>query len=307
MNGRHAWDKTAAGFLLVVATVAWGQDLTPRAYVITPRGSSAVILSYSWNGGSLVFDPTLPVDNGKGTFSAQILSYYRAFSLLGRSANFVVSAPYIRGDFEAVVGGSLIEAYRSGLSDTRVRFSVNLRGGPAMRPKEFAAWSEKGLLGVSFTTVIPTGQNDPARLINPGANRWAFKPEIGFSRRWGRWVTDVYGGGWLFRENPQFYPGKSVRTQRPIGSVEGHLTYYVRPRLWTSFDINFWNGGSTSVDGVANKDVQRNSRAGGTVAIPVSRHHAFKVSYSRGAYVRIGGNFRTVSVAWQYSWLGKLL
>lgn len=299
--------RTTIGLLLLTAASGWAQDLTPRAYVITPVGSSAAILSYSWNSGSLVFDPTLPVDNGKAKFHAQILSYYRAFSLLGRSANFVVSAPYIRGDFEATVADSLVQVYRSGLSDTRVRFSMNLRGGPAMPPKEFAAWREKGLLGVSLTAVIPTGQNDPARLINPGANRWAFKPELGLTRRWGRWVTDVYGGAWLFTKNPEFYPGTSVRTQQAIGSVEGHLTCYLRPRLWASFDINFWNGGRTSVDGVAKQDVQRNSRTGGTVAIPVGRHQSLKFSYSRGAYVRIGGNFQNLSVAWQYSWLGKVL
>jgi hypothetical protein len=30
-----------------------------------------------------------------------------------------------------------------------------------------------------------------------------------------------------------------------------------------------------------------------------------KISYSDGTYVRFGGNYQSVSVAWQYSWIGK--
>jgi hypothetical protein len=29
-----------------------------------------------------------------------------------------------------------------------------------------------------------------------------------------------------------------------------------------------------------------------------------KVSYSREAYVRFGGDYQNVSVAWQYAWFG---
>jgi hypothetical protein len=29
------------------------------------------------------------------------------------------------------------------------------------------------------------------------------------------------------------------------------------------------------------------------------------MSYNRGTYIRFGGNFHNLSVAWQYSWLGR--
>ena len=53
----------------------------------------------------------------------------------------------------------------------------------------------KDPFGVSIRVVAPTGQYDPAKLINYGSNRWAFKPEIGLSQRRGHWVVDTYGGG----------------------------------------------------------------------------------------------------------------
>ena len=52
---------------------------------------------------------------------------------------------------------------------------------------------------------------------------------------------------------------------------------------------------------------QTNSRIGGTLSFPLSKHQSMKVSYSDGTYIRFGGNYQNVSVAWQYSWIGTHL
>src|SRR5579864_6511490 len=109
-----------------------------------------------------------------------------------------------------------------------------------MNVGEYFNWKEKRLIGASLTVAIPRGQYDPARAVNIGANHWGFKPELGVSRRWRRWVVDSYAGIWFFTGNGAFYPGRSLRTQSPVGAVEGHVGYYLKPRLWTSFDVNFW-------------------------------------------------------------------
>ena len=60
------------------------------------------------------------------------------------------------------------------------------------------------------------------------------------------------------------------------------------------------------MNGVQNPLTQQsNSRLGGTVAIPVTKHQSLKFSYNNGTYIRFGGNYQSVSAAWQYSWLGK--
>jgi hypothetical protein len=48
---------------------------------------------------------------------------------------------------------------------------------------------------------------------------------------------------------------------------------------------------------------QANSRIGGAVSVSISKHHSLKFSNSRGAVVRVGGNYHNVSVPWQYAWL----
>jgi hypothetical protein len=181
-----------------------------------------------------------------------------------------------------------------------------------MNVPEFMKWRQKTILGISLRLVPQTGQYDPTKLINFGANRWAFKPEVGFSQRQGHWTLDIYGGAWLYTTNPEFFshnqfsPGTNTQTQSPIASFEGHLSYDFRPRLWISLDGNYWFGGATSVNGLENfSTLQRNSRVGVTASIPISRRHSIKLSYSNGAYIRYGGNFQNISVAWQYSWLGR--
>jgi hypothetical protein len=78
-----------------------------------------------------------------------------------------------------------------------------------------------------------------------------------------------------------------------------------RSRGWASLDGNYWWGGITSVNSIRNLDTkQTSSRIGGTVSIPYSMHQSVKISYSNGAFIRFGGNYQNVSVAWQYSWLG---
>jgi hypothetical protein len=209
------------------------------------------------------------------------------------------------------VAGTEAHAYRSGMLDSSFRFSVNLKGGPAMEQRDYVKWRQKILLGVSIRVVAPTGQYDSAKLINYGSNRWAVKPEIGLSRRRGHWMVDTYGAGWFFTANHGFFSPdpaspKNTRTESPVFAFEGHLSYDVKPRLWASFDGNFWVGGSSSINGVENSSTQqRNSRVGATVSVPVTLHQALKVSYNRGAYIRYGGNYDTVSVAWQYSWQGR--
>jgi hypothetical protein len=294
----------------------WGvpmlaQDLAPRAYVITPVGSNAINLTYSRLSGALEFDGAVPISGATASINMPIFSYYRAIDFFGRSANVTVAMPYGIGNFNGTVLNAPKYAYRSGLLDSFVRFAVNIKGAPAMKPLEMAKWQQKVLLGVSLKIVAPTGQYDGTRLINWGNNRWAFKPEFGYSQRWGHWVLDGYGAVWFFTENGEFFsynqyfPGLQKQTQAPVVAFEGHLSYDFKPRLWVSADVNYWFGGATSLNGVRNSvTVQKSSRVGITASVPMTKHQAVKFTYSAGAYISYGGDYRNVSLSWQYSWVG---
>lgn len=298
--------------LVLYAVLASSQDLAPRAYVITPIHSNAVVVTYSYFDGNLIFDNSTPITGATARISVPIFSVYHSFNLVGRTASFTASLPYGVGNVRGTVMDTETKAYRSGLFDTAFRFSVNLMGGEAMDVQDFRKWRQKTIIGASLRLVAPTGQYDPTKLINYGANRWGFKPEVGVSRRWGHWVLDGYAAVWFFTTNHEFFshnqfsPGTNVQKQQSMGAFEGHLSYDVRPRLWASFDGNFWVGGRTTLNGVENPNsLQKNSRIGGTLSTPVSKHQSLKFSYNRGAYIRYGGNLNNLAVGWQYSWFGR--
>ena len=288
------------------------QDLAPRAYLITPIGSNAITLTDSIYSGNITFNGSIPITGATARVNVSVFSLTHSLRFFGRTANFFASIPYGVGNFKGTVIQIPEHAYRSGLLDSEFRFSVNVKGGPAMDLREFSQWRQKTLVGVSLKVVTPTGQYDPTRLLNYGNNRWAFKPEVGLSQRWRNWIVDTYGAVWFFTTNDDFFshnrfsPGVNTQSEQPVGAFEAHLSYDVKPRFWASLDGNFWFGGSTSVNGVQSPGtVQRNSRLGATLSVPITKRQSLKFSYNNGAYILYGGNYQNISVAWQYSWLGR--
>jgi hypothetical protein len=299
--------------LLGAAHSAPAQELNPRAYLITPVGTNTLNLAYSHLEGNPDLSGAAPIADASGKVDLAALGYYRALDFFGRSANVAVAIPYAAGDLSGTVADVPRRVARSGFLDSSLRLSVNLIGGPAMELNEFSTWRQQILLGVSLKIVAPTGQYDPTVLVNLGTNRWAFKPEIGYSQRWDHWVLDGYAAVWFFTTNPEFFShnqhvaGVETKAQSPVAAVEAHLSYDVRPRLWISLDANFWSGGETGINGVANRATyQRNSRVGVTASIPINARNSIKFSYSDGAYVQYGGNYRIISASWQYGWVGAL-
>ena len=61
-------------------------------------------------------------------------------------------------------------------------------------------------------------------------------------------------------------------------AFEGHLSYDIKPRLLVSLDGNYWHGGETSLNGVANPvTVQTSSRIGVTVSVPAKQAPVIEV------------------------------
>jgi hypothetical protein len=210
-----------------------------------------------------------------------------------------VAVPIINGHLEGTYLGEPAVADRNGFGDIRVRIGVNLYGAPARRLPEFAKTPPARLnIGASVMVVAPTGQYDPQRIVNLGTNRWAFKPEAAIIRNIGPWMFEIYGGAWLFTDNDNYVNGQ-VRSQNPLASVQFSFRRTFKPGLWVSGNINYYTGGRTNVGGVFKQDFQANSRAGTTLAVPLSRTTAVRVAVSKGAYTTIGADFLGLSASFQ--------
>ncbi len=286
---------------LFVPCILGAQELIPAAYTPAPFGVNFVGLALTSNRGDLAFDPSGPIDEANGDIVASSLTYARTLNLFKRSATATVILPYVVGDLEGLFLGEPASANRSGTGDLAMRLGVNLLGGRAMSPREFAAYRPKTLLGASLIVKAPTGQYDPTRLINIGTNRWSFKPEIGVVQVMGRWAIDAYVGVWFYTENSDFW-GDTTRNQDPIFSSQVHIRYVVRRGLWAALDANYWYGGKATIDGVEGDDLQNNSRIGFTVSWQVARQHNLRFAVSRGAFTRIGGDFDSFGLSYDYTW-----
>lgn len=300
VSRRFLW-LICIGVFSCVRHAVWAQELEPGAYSVSPVGVNIIAVANNFQGGDVAFDPAGPIEDAEATINTTAVAYVRTFDWLGRFASFGVVAPFAAGHIQGRYIGEFREVDRVGLADPRVRFAINLKGAPAMDLKAFAAYRQKTNVGVSLVVSLPLGQYDPTKVINLGSNRWGFKPEVGLSRAIGKWTLDVYGGVWLFTDNDDFFGGR-LRQQDPIGSAQVHVLYTFKPRLWAAFNANFYTGGRTIVDGSLNFDLQRNSRLGGTLSIPLDPRQSLKLAYSRGAYTTIGADFHSIVGAYQYVW-----
>jgi hypothetical protein len=296
---------TAICLLLITGEVQ-AQDLDPRAYAWIPVNTTFLSAGYGYSHGGVLTDPSLPVTDINAIVNTPSFAAGHTFALFGKTAQVMAALPYSWADVSGMVGEGRQSISRSGLNDMRLRFSVLFHGAPAVTPVEFFKARHRTILGASLSVTPPTGQYIHGKLINLGTGRWAFKPEFALSYPVSnKWLLDLYAGIWFFTKNNSFYPGSSVRSQNPMGAFQGHISYNFSPRMWAAFDMTFYAGGASSVDGVQLDDRQENSRAGATIVIPVRKRNSLKIAYSRGAIIRYGADFSTFSIGWQSSFFGK--
>jgi len=282
---------------------AVAQELAPRAYWPTPNGASVALVSYQKSTGDIVTDPSLPLVGVESDIDVLQLSYQKTFSLRGRTATMQLSLPYSSGDTKGFVDGIFRERIFSGIADTRVRLAVNLKGAPTMDAAGFQALRRepKPIIGASVLLQAPTGEYESDKLINIGTNRWSIKPAIGVILPIRpTWLFEFEIGGWFFGDNDNFLGEK--REQNPILSTELHLIKRIRPGFWASLDANFYVGGRTRIGDAYSDDLQRNSRAGATIVVPIKRGHAVRGSFSTGAVTKSGGDFDMYSLSYVRIW-----
>lgn len=285
----------------LTASSGWAQELEPRAYRTLPTGLNAVVFAYAFSSGNIVTEPSTPIEGLETEAHTVILGYVRSFGLFGRSASMTLTVPYVYMSGSATINGDFVEGDRTGWATPRARLAVNLLGGPALKPKEFAQYKQGRNLGVSLTVAPPAGQYTSDHVINFGTNRWSVKPEIGYSSIRGKWIFEAAAGIWIFTTNTDAPGGVTLR-QNPIGNFQGHITYNFKSGPWLALSANYFTGGETSIDGVKMGDLQKNSRIGLTLSLPVGRGKSIKLAAHTGAVTSIGADFDIATVAYQVLW-----
>jgi hypothetical protein len=297
-----------SGIAFIVALAAGvtveAQELEPRAYANAPVGLNFLILGYGYTQGDVAFDPSVPIEDAKLTVHNAFLAYVRALDVWGRAGKLDVVLPYAWLSGTARVAGQPREREVSGLGDPRFRLSVLLYGAPALSATEFAEYTPDLIVGASLAVTAPLGQYDSDKLVNIGTNRWSVKPEIGISKTLGPFTLEVDTSVTFYTTNDDFFGGRTLERD-PLYAVQGHVIYHTRWGIWAAVDATYYTGGRTTIDGKPGERLE-NVRVGATLAIPIDRRNSIKLHGSTGAFSRIGGNFDTLGIAWQYRWGGGL-
>ncbi len=276
------------------------QELTPRLFWPTPKGTRVLVSGYSYTSGDVFLDLSLPVEDSESQINTGILAYAQTLDLWGRTSNFLINVPYAWGTAKGLFLGDPIKRDFSGFGDLSMTLNVNLRGAPTMTAEEFLAYSAnpRPIIGASLKVVMPTGQYNPDRIVNVGANRWAARLKLGtVIILKPKWLMEISASTWLFGDDDDFLFGK--KEQDPVFALETNLIKRIRPGLWASLDVTYYRGGNQTINGNLLDNKLHNLKLGGTLVLPIHNRHAIKFGYANGVVTRYGNDFSQFLVTYQ--------
>jgi outer membrane putative beta-barrel porin/alpha-amylase len=302
---RHSISRlTLSVILLGAATPALGQSLDPRSYVNTPVGMNFVVGSYSYQSGSVLFDPSVPITNANLTIQGPVAGFARALDFWGLSGKTSEAIGWQCLNGTGEVGTASRTRNVCGFSDPLVQLSVNFLGAPALTMRQFPTYHQKWLVGASLRVTAPLGQYDADRLVNIGTHRWSFTPQLGVSRAAGRLILEFLGGAIIYTTNGDFFGGH-VLDVSPLYSGQINVIYTFKSGIWGGLGGTLYGGGAATIDGGPPSERQENTRAGAVLVFPIGKQNSLKILGTTGVSTRTGTDFDQVVVTWQYRWGGK--
>ena len=271
-----------AFLILGLPILCFAQELEPRRWSHLPTGTNFAAGGYVYTEADISFDPVLRIENVEMEMHTLAVKYIRTFELFQKSARIDFVQGYQEGRWTGLVDGVPSSIKRSGLSDSLLRFAINLYGAPPLEGKEFAAYRAKvdveTIVGTALVVHLPTGDYMDDKLINLGTNRFTFRPQLGVVHKRGKWSMDLTGAVWLFTDNDDFFNGNKLEKD-PLYTLQTHLIYTFRPRLWAAASAGYGYGGESTVSGVDKNDRRGNLVWAHSLGYSITRQLGVKVAY----------------------------
>lgn len=290
--------------LLFIQALAYSQGSGPRTFPLPPKDVTAINFFYVNLVSNLTPSKDVILDRGTVDIDAFALPIVHSFSLGGQLAQFFVSpgVGHISGVIETENHQSEIVDV-NGLLDASVMMRIGLINSPALDIENYLKRELKFQLSGIFSTIIPIGQYDQARIANLGGNRWGFKVGTPMivplsKNKEDMFLWEVVPSITFFTKNTAPRVG-NTKKQKPLFWLEQHLTRNFTSRFWGSIDVGYQYGGQTSIDGISDGSVINQLAAGASLAyapfksIPLT----FQSTYSQiwfndtaGYMIRFGAN-----------------
>jgi hypothetical protein len=302
LTSNAAWYCWAA---LLVAAPAAAQELEPRALQNTPVGGNLLSVATGYSQGNLLIEPSVPIENAAADVFTLTPALFRAIDFFGMSGKVGVAVPMATGEWSGTVQGIDSSVTRTGFSDPRVIMSVNFLGAPALGRAAMRTYRPKTVAGLQLSVQVPLGQYSSERLVNLGLNRWSFQPRLGVARTVSaRVIVEGYLAATFYTANTDNFGGTEL-TQTPFLEAQLHGIYnFPKPGLWLAASIGYGRGAQIAIDGVKEQSLE-NVRASAVLRVPLARQHGLKLVYINGLTTRLGADYDTFQVAWQYGFGGR--
>lgn len=296
---------TSLGLIMMLSFAgikAIGQDIEPRRWSGLPLGTRAIGAGYAYSFGDVLFDPLLETEDVGVDVHSVVTSYVHPLSIGKKFGRLDVLVPLSFARWEGLLSGEPASAERNGLADPRIRFSVHLKGPPALRPQELKAYlaenSKYTTIGVSLAVTLPLGQYSNKRLLNLGLNQFIFRPQAGLVHNWGLWSFELTASVLIFTDNNDFF-NDSEKKQRPLFSSQTHLIKFFPSRAWVAVGAAYGGGGQSVVNRQPTNDVRGNMLAGFSFGYPIGATQNLKLTYFRSETLKeIGANTNTLVLGW---------
>lgn len=283
------------------------QRLEPRRWAHLPMGVNVAGGGYSYTNGEVFFDPVLRLENVEFDLHAAAFKYVRTFELFEKSARIDLLQGYADAKWTGLLDGVPDSTRFTGLTDTNLRFAMQLFGAPPLKGKEFADYRAavapcETIVGVGLTVQLPTGGYEGPRLLNLGTNRYTFRPRVGVVHSRGNWTMELNATAWFFTDDDDFL-GRSKLETDPHYALEGHLVYTFRPGVWLSAGLGYGFGSESTLDGVKLGDKRGNLAYGVSLGFPINREWSVNVTYiGVRAQEPVGSDSDTVAVGISVVW-----
>jgi len=208
-----------------------------------------------------------------------LFRYGYTFSIAGRTSAIQIVQPYTRLSASPDNARLPVNFINENPGDTQIVFVHNIFGSPALSASEFRRWKPGPYLSGAFWLTVPDGQYDNNSVLNAGANRWAFKPELASGYPVGPVWLELNGWAVFYTDNDD-YLGNNTLSQRPSYTAEGHISYSLSPELWLSVDSAWTGGGETKVNGILQDDEKRNVMLGASFGFQVTPQFGGMVAWT---------------------------
>jgi hypothetical protein len=287
--------------LAVVPVMVYADNA--RDWQNTPIDLNMAFGYYNLVDTNTPIDTSLPIDGLSLNANVYIARFARSFALDGRNTAVEILQPYadVSASFD---DGQFFTGtkHNGGMGDTQLVIAHNFFGGPALTAQEFATWTPGTFLSGALTVITPTGDYDKDRIINIGANRWVFKPELAFGTPIGPTWLEFNTYVSLFGDNDD-YQGNSKLEQKPLFAIESHYSYTINRALWVGLDAIYNTGGETKIDGDNQDNKQENVLVGATMGFMLSPQFGGLIAYTDTVSERTGSpDVNTWTFRLQYVW-----